>query len=177
MRISAYLFIFTFLSCYASQSDQDFNLLKAATSFSTGGTGYAGIPTEETMAFKHLFFKENAGANFHKLLLEANWTGKLYALSGLYFYDRKAYITGMNELSHVKEPVFLFAGCVLQTIELAGILESHEKDAVRLEYGQPISDWRKQAKDKTSYFDFVGGGYPQALYEYITREDDLIRLK
>lgn len=83
------LLLFIASNCFAEvisfEKSDHFKALLNAETFSAGGTGFAGIPTEETLAFKAIFLSRNALEQFEVLLEKASNEGQLYALSGLYF--------------------------------------------------------------------------------------------
>lgn len=51
---------YSFADDNQTENNDPYNILLNARTFSVGGTSYAGTPTKETIAFKHLFFSKNA---------------------------------------------------------------------------------------------------------------------
>jgi hypothetical protein len=157
----------------------DYKVLLNAESFSDGGTGVSGTPTAETVAFKHIFFSENAGKTFDLLLANANFEGKLYALCGLYFYDFQKYKTYMEKYLNFNDRVTYFAGCLQEEIKISELIKDNDKDVVRLiSNSQTIEAWINENNAHNGYsVDFYGGAIPQSLKEYISSDDQRIKLK
>ncbi|MEJ2031654.1 MAG: hypothetical protein P8Y63_01125 [Deltaproteobacteria bacterium] len=177
------LFFTTAAYCLAgdkkTESCDYYKVLLNAKSFSVGGTSYAGTPTKETIAFKHIFFSKNADEQFKKLLENANLEGKLYALSGLYFYDSCAYKKTVEKFLGIDDAVTVFSGCILNKIKIKELIKRESENVVRLSNNrETIEEWQNKNHAMNGFsVDFYGGGYPQLLKEYIISDDERVQSK
>ena len=176
------VFLFLFASnCFAEVSSfeksDEFRTLLNAVSFSDGGTGIAGMPTDETLAFKSIFSAKNALEQFDVLIEKATSEGKLYALSGLYFYDYSKFKAVVNELVDSQEKVTQFSGCRISEPKISELIKIESENVVRLRNNkQTIQSWMNENKITDSFsVDFLGGGYPQLLIEYIQSDGSRIQ--
>lgn len=170
---------YSFADDNQTENNDRYNILLNARTFSVGGTSYAGTPTKETIAFKHLFFSKNAHALFKKLIENGSLEGKLYALSGLYFYDYRTYKMTVEKYMNVDNIATIFSGCKLRKVELKELMKSKSENVVRLSNNlQTIEAWRNENNVTNGFtVDFYGGGYPQLIKEYIVSNDDRIKSK
>ena len=181
--ILCFLVLTTTAYCFADDKQTEnyeyFKILLNAKTFSDGGTGEAGTPTEETIAFKHIFFSKNAHEEFKKILEKGSIAGKLYALSGLYFYDYPEYKKTVEKYLSVDDVVTIFSGCIIGQVKIKELMKRKSKNVVRLSNNQQtIGEWRKNNNVIDGFsVDFYGGGYPQLLKEYITSTDERIKSK
>ncbi len=181
MKIKLILFFLIFLlsaNCFGDDI-ADYKILLNAKSFSVGGTGYSGVPTAETIAFKHIFLSENADKQFIKLMANANLEGKLYALCGLYFHDQSTYKRYLDYYLNIHDSVTLFSGCKLIKTKVSDLMKSNKNNVLRLRNNmQTIAEWTKLNDSNNGFsLDFFGAGYPQLLKEYINSKDNRIHLK
>jgi hypothetical protein len=181
--ILCFLLLTTTIYCFADDKETEnykyFKILLNAKTFSGGGTGEAGTPTEETIAFKHIFFSKNAHEEFKKILEKGSIAGKLYALSGLYFYDYREYKKTVEKYLNVDDVVTIFSGCMIAQLKIKELMKTKGENVVRLSNNQQtIYEWEKNnnVTDGCSV-DFYGGGYPQLLKEYIISNDERIKSK
>jgi hypothetical protein len=179
------IFYFIFLvfiasNCFAEESSfknsDAFRTLLNAETFSAGGTGFAGMPTTETLAFKSIFSARNALEQFKVLFDKATSEGKLYALSGLYFYDYSKFKAAVNGLVDSPKKVTQFSGCMIGENKISELIKIESENVVRLGNNkQTIKSWMDENKITVGFsVDFWGGGYPQLLKEYIQSQCCLI---
>lgn len=170
---------YSFADDNQAENNDDYNILLNAKTFSVGGTSYAGTPTKETIAFKHIFLAKNAHVLFEKIMENGSLEGKLYALSGLYYYDYRTYKMTVEKYMNVDDIATIFSGCILRKVELKELMKSKSENVVRLSNNlQTIEAWRNENNVSNGFnVDFYGGGYPQLINEYIFSNDHRIKPK
>ncbi|MEJ2665037.1 MAG: hypothetical protein P8107_13515 [Spirochaetia bacterium] len=184
--ISISVFLLQLLNCVntnntISYETNDYRILKKAEYFATGGIGYSGEAPEAIIAFKHIFNSKNAKEQFIALLSEATYEGRLYALCGLYYHDYKRYAEEINLYKNSVIEIQLFSGCERFKDSIKNIIEKQNKSTVRLKDNkQSIEEWAEEYHvDLSEGFeiDFIGGGIPVVLVNYIKSNDERIKFK
>ena len=137
-----------------------YRVLVVTEVFADRAVGYAGALSDQVRAFRTLMARPNAAAIFNALFRDATNAGKLYALCGLYHYNRAGFAgarAAMVPLASVQ--IRTQFGCMGGTEAIGVLVESSAQNAVRLAPGQTLEQWLT-ANGGSGVFDIVGGGYP-----------------
>ncbi|MEI6602611.1 MAG: hypothetical protein WCL54_03910 [Clostridia bacterium] len=130
-----------------SVTEQNLNILLKARSFSP--IDDAKKSTKEVNAFKALLNSENAKNIFTQIEKGGTKFGKLYALCGLYYFDRELYNAEIKKLAKSKETILEFRSW------------AEPKDYTRL---------NEVIKSSHEKLDFYYGGIPRMLIDYFQQK-------
>ena len=163
------------------QMSRDYSILEKANGFSFGGVGISGGSSDATIAFKHIFNSDKAGDVFDKLLIEATYEGRLYALCAMFYLDHDKYMETIKAYEDTTTNIVIWDGCTQTEVPLCSIIKKNDGIIVRLrDNKQSIDEWMKDRGigfGDTFDIDFYGGGIPVMLSEYINSSDSRIRDK
>ena len=88
-------------------------LLKNAGQFSSARVGYAGMTTNEALAWRVLVFRADAESTFLQLLDTATPAGQLYALAGLRFQSAELFAKEAKRFEDRADEVSVHSGCII----------------------------------------------------------------
>ena len=108
--------------------DESYAIVKDAKLFVHGGITFDGHHTDELIAFAKLYRSKNAKNYFIKLEKEGTNAGKLYALSGLYYLDKKMYNELEKKYATSEEPVRYASGCLFRNTTIGDMVRDEYSD-------------------------------------------------
>ncbi len=113
MNAARFLLVLLLSSGIAKAEGDPVKRLETARMFAFGGVGYAGITTEEEIAFRAVLDSKTAEADFLRVLDRGNVQGKCYALVGLRQKNRSAFDERVERFAKEKSDVGTAAGCMI----------------------------------------------------------------
>lgn len=96
--------------------------LRHAESFSFGGIGVAGTPSEGEVAFRELIARKYALKDFHKLLKSGDPEGQCYALVGIRKLQPKAFPNFAEKFRNDRTKVKTIGGCMISEQPMSSVV-------------------------------------------------------
>ena len=148
----------------SARGRQAYEMIKDTRCFSSTAVGVAASTPPVVFAFRDLLEEPKADAALKALANEATPEGQLYALCGLWFTDPAAFQSMVKELRKSDRKITRMNGCMRGEETLNAVLESSEKDVVRLrDNRQTIKEWLESHSGKSMSYDIAGGAWPSML--------------
>jgi hypothetical protein len=123
MRTTLWIAALCLVSLLARGADSDaFKRVASARYFAFGGIGFAGITSEEELAFREIMASKSAGVDLLRLLKVGNGEGKCYALVGLRLKDRAAFEEQAKTLANLRKEVETVGGCLVTKQSLSAVV-------------------------------------------------------
>jgi len=145
-----------------------FQTLLTAESFTNEAVGIAGVTSAEILALRTIWREPTAGRAFRQLEEQATVAGRLFALCGLYYADREAFLKRVEPYRTSDETVGFLEGCMmLEACPVSFLVERAEPGVVRLKTNQTVEAWLatgpKERRGRA--LDILGGGWPEIFRE------------
>lgn len=161
------------------EAHSSYQVLLNTDVFATTAVGYAATPSEGAIAFRTLRHDAHAHDAFMSLLNHAKIPGKLYALCYLYQADPDAFWKAVPQFLEMNDKVLLEEGCIGSGVRICEVVDASFRPgrtideaatkAMRLKSGWIYGCW--YARNPSGVTDIVGGGYPDELWNFRTKEE------
>ena len=100
------------------------------------GIGEANEVPQQVIAFKELYFGENVKDYFLRLENEGTDAGKLYALCGLYYLDKRTFDRLTKKHQHNTILIPGFEGCFSTITPMNQIISAANPDQMDIKHGK-----------------------------------------
>jgi hypothetical protein len=115
----------------AELAQNAYEIIKSAERFTVGGVGFAGSPSRQEMAFRHLLKQPEAISRCTKLLTEATPAGQVYALLGLRLLDQQAFKAALPRYKESDSEISSMSGCVVTRTTAAKLAREIERGELK----------------------------------------------
>lgn len=150
----------------SAEGQRAYRCLATARRFTDAAIYEGGDTPKEVIALRILWREPHADVALRALLDEATLPGRLFALCGLYYSDRAAFLREIEPYRRSRDVVEFQTGCERLTDQpVAELVECTRGGAVRLErVDQTNREWIEQhAPQGGARYDILGGGYPNVF--------------